>query len=146
MADEKDKEEKPPRTKRTGPGSMGEVFVRWRKLATNMRAYLPDMPQVAADHTRLEVLLNQIEAAFSEQEVLAVRTRELIELRRDYMLEARDVRYRLAANLQGHFGPYAERLREFAIKPRKRTIRRKPKPGEPEPEPEPTPEPAVTAI
>ena len=51
------------------------------------------------------------------------------------MQAATELRNRLAANIQGRFGPSSERLIEFAIKPRKRRFRRKPKEETPPPEP-----------
>lgn len=136
MAEEKETEEKP-RTRPGGPGSMNDIFIRWDKLATNMRHYLPEMPHVATDHAELETLLARIRNSFSEQEIHTRRIAELIGGRKADMQAATELRNRLAANLQGRFGPSSERLLEFAIKPRKRRFRRKPKEETPPP-PEPT--------
>ncbi len=51
------------------------------------------------------------------------------------MLSATELRNRLAAQLQGRFGPSSERLLEFALKPRKRRFRRKPREEAPPAEP-----------
>jgi hypothetical protein len=116
---------------------MNDIFIRWDKLAANIRPYLADMPQATADHSRFDALLTRIRTSFHEQEVHTRRIAELIRLRKDDMVEARDLRNRLTAQLQGRFGLDSERLLEFAIKPRKRAARRKVKDDQ-APLPEPT--------
>lgn len=70
-----------------------------------------------------------------QQEVHARRIAELIGGRKADMQAATELRNRLAAQLQGRFGPSSERLLEFAPKPRKRRFRRKPRQEAPPPEP-----------
>jgi hypothetical protein len=131
---EKAQDEKPVRT-RSKPGSMTDFYMKWDKLATNLRPYLTDMPHTAEDHAELEAVLAKIRTSFAEQEVHTRRIAQLVAGRKAEMQAAQDLRSRLAANLQGRFGPTSERLLEFGIKPRRRRNRTRPKEGEPLPEP-----------
>jgi hypothetical protein len=122
--------------RRPGPRSVPELATRSKALATNLRPHLAEMPHLAALHGELERVVARIEASIAEQDTLAARIRGLITARAEEMLQGRDVRNRLAAQLQGQFGLTSDELRGFGLKPRKRKLRRKPQEEVPPPEPE----------
>ena len=138
----KEKAKNVPRTRRTGPGSLGETMAVWKALASNAKTVLDEMPHVAADHKAFEEAIAKVEASMAEQDILSARATALVHLRREDVARARSLRNKVVAQLQGRFGTESEKLREFGLKPRKRKV--KPKPLEEQPEPEkPEPEAGV---
>jgi hypothetical protein len=128
--------------------SIAATATHWRTLANNLRDALPDMPHLAAEHAEFERLVARVESSLAEQNILQGRISVLIRGRVVDLEQGRELRSRLTAQLQGRFGSKSEALRQFGIKPRKRSKTRKqiegepqvPEPEKPEPEnPEPTP-------
>lgn len=112
-------------------------YARLQSLAQNVAANLTEMPDLAANHTAFEQLVNRIRDSLAEQDAISARLSQLIGARREDMKLATEMRLRLAGQIQGHLGTANERLKEFGIKPRRQRLRRKgttPAPEEPAPE------------
>ncbi len=116
-------------------------FARLQALAQNIAANLTEMPDLAANHTSFDQIVNRIRDSLAEQDAIGARLSQLISARREDLREAQEMRRRLSGQIHGHLGTATERLKEFGIKPRRPRPRRKAAPPAPE---EPAPEsPAV---
>ncbi len=96
----------------------------WQVLVDNLTPHLTDLPQVTADHAALSDLVTRARGLESTQGVQKAALRATNQQRRDIETQGRDLATRLAASLQGSFGPKSEKLIEFGLKPRPRVVRR----------------------
>lgn len=115
----------------TGAFPLGKALavqlMRWRVLTEAVRDHLRDLSHALAQNTRLEKLVVEILGSLDEQKALDVRLRALIRERKAKVIQARDLRNRLAAAIQSQYGLGSEKLLEFGLKPRRprRTARRR---------------------
>ena len=127
---------------------MADIFkkklTQWDILATNMKALLPEMDNVAGDHAAftqtvadgLELVARQEAAVAAASETVAKR--RLLERQGDHLREF------LEASLRRKFGVGSPRLREFGIRPRDPKSKRRLQPDDPATHPIPTvPAPAI---
>jgi hypothetical protein len=98
--------------------SFADKMVAWEQLINSARPHLDEMPHLAAEIDALQTLIPEAKARELEQEAHRARFHEATRLREDAEKRGIDLRNRLVAKLQGHFGPKSERLREFGIHPR----------------------------
>jgi hypothetical protein len=113
------------RRQRTGPNSQGETLTVWDALSTAAKPQLADIPQAAADQAAFEGHIADIKVANAEQESLIAKLRDSYKTRREMAKQARILRNRIVSHLQSKFGPDSERLREFGLRPKGRSVRRK---------------------
>lgn len=101
--------------------SLKEKIIQWKVLSTNLKARLPEMPHLEADVKVFEELIASAESLESQQGIYTARLRETNKERIELEKRTRAVRNRLAASLQGVYGPESQTLHEFGVKPRVRT-------------------------
>lgn len=106
--------------------SLKEKISQWKVLSTNLKARLPELPHLTEHVTLFEELIVSAEALESQQGIHLARLRETNKERADLEKRARTLRNRLAASLQGAYGPDSLTLHEFGVKPRIQRPRRKP--------------------
>jgi hypothetical protein len=107
--------------KPTGPLPPGKALasylIRWRILTEAVRDHLCDLSHAMAQNTRLEKLAAEILTSLDEEKALTARLRAVVRERRAKVVQARDLRNRLAAAVLCQYGLRSEKLREFGLKP-----------------------------
>jgi chromosome segregation ATPase len=105
--------------------SLREKISVWKVLSTNLKARLPELPHLTEHVTLFEELVTSAEALESQQGIYIARLRETNKERTELEKRARTLRNRLAASLQGAYGPDSQTLHEFGVKPRIQRPRKK---------------------
>jgi len=104
--------------------SYKENLVDWQTLAENLAPRVPDLPHLAADQKALSDLVAQAHALQDQRDAHKASLQDINKQRRVLATQARRVQNRLAASLRGTFDPDSEKLVEFGVKPRRKTVRR----------------------
>jgi hypothetical protein len=131
---------------RNRSNSVRENLVRWQTLDNNARLHMEAVAGLSEPLTAFHEVLSRIAASLHDQEVYAMRVRELLETRKVDLERARDLRKRVNGSLIAHFGATNEQIRQFGLRPQVTRRRRKPAGEEPEePAPTPAPEPSESA-
>jgi hypothetical protein len=104
--------------------SYKENLVDWQTLAENLAPRLGDMPHLAADQKALSDLVTQAHTLQDQRDAHKASLQDLNQQRRTLAAEAKRVQNRLASVLRGTFNSDSEKLVEFGVKPRRKTVRR----------------------
>jgi hypothetical protein len=104
--------------------SYKENLVDWQTLAENLAPRLGDMPHLAADQKALSDLVTQAHILQDQRDAHKASLQDLNQQRRTLAAEAKRVQNRLASVLRGTFNSDSEKLVEFGVKPRRKTVRR----------------------
>lgn len=107
------------------PQNLNSYLTTWQKMLENLKPHLTDLPNLADDHAALSSLVGQGLALEGQQDFHKANLREVNQQRRSLTVQGRDLRNRLAAGLKSAFGLENERLIEFGVKPRARTVQKK---------------------
>src|SRR5215207_8991474 len=102
------------------PGTiLANKIATWRKLMDQIRPLLDSAnnPQLAAEHTNLEVAVREVQQLDDRADTLLGEWRQLKRLRRETEAKAAESRTRLASILVGQFGPKNEMLLGFGLVP-----------------------------
>jgi len=101
-----------------------EKLIDWQVLHDNLAQHLTDMPQLTADQTALGQALTQAQALENKQDAARAVLRDVNQQRKDLSKQGNDLRNRLALGLRYALGNTNEKLIEFGISPRPRTLQR----------------------
>ena len=104
--------------------SFKETVGDWTVLYDNLTSHLTDMPQLTGDHTTLGAVLGRARDLQNQQEAANGVARDLNQQRRELRKEGGDAADRLASGLRFVFGKTSEKLVQFGVKPRPRSIER----------------------
>jgi hypothetical protein len=96
----------------------------WQVLHDNLAPRLTDLPQFTADHTALGQVLTQAQDLENKQDAARATLRDVNQQRQQMTKQGTDLRNRLALGLRYAFGTTSEKLIEFGIDPRPRTLQR----------------------
>lgn len=107
------------------PKTLAGRMVLWIQLRDRARPLLAEVPHLQSDHTTFELELAGLLALDQQQETVTASLRETTRLRDEAVERVNELRNRLAAGLQAHFGPKSEKLIEFGVSPRKKRARRR---------------------
>jgi hypothetical protein len=104
--------------------SYKENLVDWQTLADNLAPRLGDMPHLAADQKALADLVTQAHTLQDQRDAHKASLQDINKQRQTLAVQAKRVQNRLSASLRGTFDPDSEKLVEFGVKPRRKTVRR----------------------
>jgi hypothetical protein len=96
----------------------------WQVLYDNLTSHLTDMPQLTGDHTALGAVLGRARDLQNQQEAATGLARDLNQQRRELLKEGGGSADRLASGLRIALGKTSEKLIQFGVKPRPRSIER----------------------
>ncbi len=114
-----------------GINSLADKLKLWQQLRAGTGRLLDDLPHLRPEVTTFETELRDLVAIDEEHAATTARLRELTRRRAEAQVRVRGLRNRIAATLQGHYGPESDTLIEYGIAPRRRRPRRKPEPETP---------------
>jgi hypothetical protein len=115
---------KPTTQRKEPPGaksSRRQLYLRWWQLANGVKRLLPQVPCANPQHTDFEDTLLVLQSLDADQAVLDARLSRLHRKRRVETAKARDLHARLVGLVHATLGFHSERLRDFGLKPRKRS-------------------------
>jgi hypothetical protein len=102
----------------------------WEAVITNIKARLPELPQLGPAVQELEGVVVEGKDIQSIQDVQRSELRETNRRSRDLRRRGRSIRHRLAAGVQSAFGVDSMALVAFGVKPRLQKSRRRLTPDE----------------
>ncbi|HEX7180254.1 MAG TPA: hypothetical protein VF756_00320 [Thermoanaerobaculia bacterium] len=102
----------------------------WQATVTNIKARLPELPQLGATVQELEGVIAEGEEIQSLQDLQRSELRETNRRSRDLRRRGRSLRNKLAAGVQSVFGVDSMALLAFGVKPRLPKPRRRLTPDE----------------
>ena len=114
-------------------GKAGE----WRGLLASVGANVAELAHLEVPRTRLEALQGRAEDLFRQQAALAASKQEISRQLRAVFNEGERLATVLRKSLQAQYGPQAEKLTEFGVKPFRGRKRKQAGATEPAPEPAP---------
>jgi hypothetical protein len=106
------------------PKTLKENLVTWRTMVANLAPRLDDLPFLREQHASLSALVARAEKLEAQQSRYKAKLQKVNQERMAAAREGRRLRNRLAAGLQGAFGPESARLVEFGVPPRPENQRR----------------------
>jgi len=104
--------------------SYKENLVDWQTLAENLAPRVPDLPHLAADQKALSDLVAQAHTLQDQRDAHKASLQDLNKQRQTLAAQAKRVQTRLAVGLRNAFDVDSEKLVEFGVKPRRKTVRR----------------------
>lgn len=113
-----------------------DYLAAWEMLNQGLKANLGDLPTFTDVQAELETAIQGVSDLNHVQETLKAERIQTTKDLTEKFRTTRQVEARLRASLRGHYGPTAEKLGEFGVKPL-RPPRRKRATGEPAPAPPP---------
>ncbi len=110
--------------------TLSKAIGGWQAAATNVKARLPELPQLGTTVEELEGVIVEGEEIQSLQDLQRSELRETNRRSRDLRRRGRSLRNKLAAGVQSVFGVDSMALLAFGVKPRLSKPRRRLTPDE----------------
>jgi hypothetical protein len=104
--------------------SLSKEIGSWEALSTNVKARLPELPQLNDTVLEIDGVIFEAKEIQSVQDIQRSQLRETTRRSEEIRRRGRSVRNRMAAGVQSVFGVDSMILVEFGVKPRLRKKRR----------------------
>ena len=95
--------------------------MRWQSLVDNLTPHINQLPGFADSFARFQEMVTTAKTLHNRLKVLRADTGDVLTQRNQLFVDGDDLYTRLSLVLQGVHGPQSDRLREFGLKPRKKT-------------------------
>ena len=119
----------PAKGNQRGQTTQAAKFVRWQSLVDNLTPHINQLPGFADSFARFQEMVTTAKTLHNRLKVLRADTGDVLTQRNQLFVDGDDLYTRLSLVLQGVHGPQSDRLREFGLKPRKKTGPKKTQPG-----------------
>ncbi len=111
----------PAKGNKQGQTTQAAKFFRWENLVANLLPHIGDLPALADAFTQFQGMVMSAMTLQNQLKVLRADIGVTVTQRNQILVDGDDLYTRLSLVLQGIHGPQNDRLREFGIKPRKKT-------------------------
>jgi hypothetical protein len=111
----------PAKGNQRGQTTQAAKFERWEALVENLLPHINQLPGFTDSFTRFQGMVTAAKTLHNRLKVLRADTGDVLTQRNQLFVDGDDLYTRLSLVLQGVHGPQSDRLREFGLKPRKKT-------------------------
>lgn len=111
----------PAKGSKRGQTTLAAKIDRWASLVDNLMPHIDQFPGLMESFTHFQAMVQTAKTLRNRLKVLRADTGDALTQRNQMVVDGEDLYTRLSLVLQGVHGPQSDRLREFGIKPRRKT-------------------------